>query len=86
MTLWASLRPCTGVFDSDECIKRTQTFLVLTYLSSYHHHRDNPFHNFHHAAHVTMSVSKLLSRIVAPDVMSQEGELESKLHDHTYGT
>lgn len=33
-----------------------------------------------------MSVSKLLSRIVAPDLLSQEQELESKLHDHTYGT
>jgi hypothetical protein len=30
-------------------------------------YRDNPFHNFEHASHVTMSVVKLLSRIVAPD-------------------
>ncbi|CAJ1964564.1 unnamed protein product [Cylindrotheca closterium] len=44
-------------------------------------YNDNPFHNFEHASHVTMSVMKLLSRIVAPDI---EGD-ESQLHDHTYG-
>src|SRR6056300_835026 len=27
-------------------------------------YKDNPFHNFSHACHVTMSVHKLLSRIV----------------------
>jgi hypothetical protein len=36
---------------------------VATIASLY---RDNPFHNFEHASHVTMSVVKLLSRIVAP--------------------
>jgi len=30
-------------------------------------YRDNFFHNFEHASHVTMSVGKLLSRSVAPD-------------------
>jgi hypothetical protein len=44
-------------------------------------YNDNPFHSFEHASHVTMSVMKLLSRIVAPDI---EGD-ESQLHDHTYG-
>ena len=29
-------------------------------------YNENPFHNFEHASHVTMSVVKLLSRIVAP--------------------
>jgi hypothetical protein len=51
-------------------------------------HRDNYFHNFEHASHVTMSVSKLLSRIIAPaDIMDQEGggNLASALHDHTFG-
>mmetsp|Transcript_34534 Transcript_34534/g.54014 ORF Transcript_34534/g.54014 Transcript_34534/m.54014 type:complete len:1188 (-) Transcript_34534:311-3874(-) len=51
-------------------------------------HRENPFHNFEHASHVTMSVSKLLSRIVAPDeVLNQDdnSNLASNLHDHTYG-
>ena len=34
------------------------------------------------ASHVTMSVTKLLSRIVAPDLASSDG---ASLHDHTYG-
>ncbi|CAB9502391.1 Receptor-type guanylate cyclase gcy [Seminavis robusta] len=59
-------------------------------------YRENSFHNFEHASHVTMSVVKLLSRIVAPDleypeesVISSEKKrnrmLALKLHDHTYG-
>ena len=52
-------------------------------------HRDNPFHNFEHASHVTMSVSKLLARIVAPDEIINHNEdtgvMASNLHDHTYG-
>jgi len=56
-------------------------------------YRQNPFHNFEHASHVTMSVTKLLSRIVAPsDVLnnmensaSDVNRLASSLHDHTYG-
>jgi hypothetical protein len=41
----------------------------------------NPFHNFEHVSHVIMSVTKLFSRIVAPEV---SGDNRS-LHDHTYG-
>jgi class 3 adenylate cyclase len=49
-------------------------------------YRDNPFHNFEHASHVTMSVVKLLSRIVAPDLQQANGkDMGSTLHDHTYG-
>ena len=50
-------------------------------------YRCNPFHNFEHASHVTMSVVKLLSRIIAPsDLDFQDGrEASSSLHDHTYG-
>jgi hypothetical protein len=52
-------------------------------------HRDNAFHNFEHASHVMMSVSKLLSRIVAPDeVLKGDDEADQfglSLHDHTYG-
>lgn len=56
-------------------------------------YRDNPFHNFEHASHVTMSVVKLLSRIVAPDDkiieeqdIDDHGEkIAALLHDHTYG-
>ena len=51
---------------------------------------DNPFHNFDHASHVAMSVSKLLSRIVAPKMEQMNEadnghELQRKIHDHTYG-
>ena len=48
---------------------------------------NHPFHNFEHASHVTMSVAKLLSRIVAPsatEFQASEGQGQS-LHDHTYG-
>jgi hypothetical protein len=53
-------------------------------------YRDNPFHNFEHASHVTMSVSKLLSRIVAADVAPGEknhgqGKILLHMHDRTYG-
>ncbi|KAL3912259.1 MAG: hypothetical protein SGILL_006953 [Bacillariaceae sp.] len=43
-------------------------------------YNDNPFHNFEHASHVTMSILKLLSRIVKPS--SQEA---GNLSDHSYG-
>jgi len=51
-------------------------------------YRDNPFHNFEHASHVLMSVVKLMSRIVAPDVLTSSEkttETAATLHDHTYG-
>ena len=50
-------------------------------------YRENPFHNFEHASHVTMSVSKLLSRIVAPTDLDFQSNAAKKqtLHDHTYG-
>ena len=46
-------------------------------------YRENPFHNFEHASHVTMSVLKLLSRIVAPADL--QSDTDKTLHDHTYG-
>jgi 3'5'-cyclic nucleotide phosphodiesterase len=47
----------------------------------------NPFHNFEHASHVTLSTVKLLSRIVAPDLPSEgnDSDFDKDLHDHTYG-
>lgn len=53
------------------------TTIALTYQD------ENPFHNFSHASHVGMSVAKLLSRIVAPDIELRGGQ--EQLHDHTYG-
>jgi class 3 adenylate cyclase len=35
-------------------------------------YRDNPFHNFEHASHVTMSVTKLLSRVVTTDDVTEK--------------
>lgn len=61
---------------------RDYVMLVATF------YRDNPFHNFEHASHVTMSVVKLLSRIIAPDVNSKntnKHDHAATLHDHTYG-
>ena len=51
---------------------------VAAIASMYHF---NPFHNFEHASHVTMSVVKLLSRIVAPDVEDDSGNMDSALHE-----
>ena len=56
-------------------------------------YRDNPFHNFEHACHVTMSVNKLIKRIVAPDLsgadieasQQDEEQLALQLHDFTHG-
>jgi len=51
-------------------------------------YRNNPFHNFEHASHVMMSVTKLLSRIVAP-IQLEDSALNdftaATLYDHTYG-
>ena len=51
-------------------------------------YRDNPFHNFEHASHVTMSVTKLLSRIAAPDIDvlgNTDYESDKELHhDQAY--
>lgn len=74
-------------------VKKQLRRYVLSIATMYN---DNPFHNFEHAAHVTMSVTKLMSRIVAPDQIIEEGfmndnkqegqnRLASTLHDHTYG-
>lgn len=60
-------------------------------LSSVNRYQDNPFHNFHHAVHVSLSCSKLLSRIVAPqelendETKTKRRAYESKLHDTTFG-
>ena len=58
-------------------------------------YRNNPFHNFEHASHVTMSMNKLLQRVVAPDLRVRRRSLNisgnanasmaSDLHSYTYG-
>ena len=57
-----------------------QLFDYVSNIAAMYH--DNYFHNFEHASHVAMSVSKLLSRIVAPSDVEGSGQA---LHDHTYG-
>jgi hypothetical protein len=59
---------------------------VMQQLRAYIHtlstlYEDNPFHNFQHATHVTMSVVKLLSRIVNSGGVVNGRET----HDYTYG-
>lgn len=60
--------------------------VVARIASSY---QANSFHSFEHASHVTMSVTKLLSRIVSPNDVKTEGRkdeaIAAKLHDHTFG-
>jgi class 3 adenylate cyclase len=50
---------------------------------------DNPFHNFEHASHVTMSASKFLNRIIIPEDVNYQRKsakaIASDLHDYTYG-
>lgn len=46
-------------------------------------YNQNPFHNFEHSSHVTMSVVKLLSRIVAPSDLEELGAVaRSHLWDY----
>ena len=47
----------------------------MTIAKSY---KNNPFHNFAHASHVTMSVCKLLSRILAPKLTTRSSFDEDK--------
>jgi len=66
--------------------------LVQMIASNYHR---NPFHNFEHACHVTMNVSKFLNRIVNPEIGRDEinnledgeqaaAKYASHLHDYTH--
>ena len=76
--------------DLDHAVKNQVHAYVTGIAATY---RDNPFHSFEHASHVTQSVIKLLSRIVAPSYVDDQETTASgndldtadKLHDHTYG-
>jgi hypothetical protein len=54
---------------------------------------ENPFHNWEHASHVTMSVYKLLARIVAADsvldmhkdAVESPSDVAGLVHEYTYG-
>jgi hypothetical protein len=65
---------------------------VISQLRNYVHtitlmYCDNPFHNYEHASHVTMSCVKFLSRMVGPDIETTDDyNIAAKsFHDHTYG-
>jgi 3'5'-cyclic nucleotide phosphodiesterase/Adenylate and Guanylate cyclase catalytic domain len=70
----------------NEDVKKQLRMYVKTIASMYN---DNPFHNFDHACHVAMSVSKVLKRIITPDLdivqVKSNKCLEAHLHDYTYG-
>lgn len=64
----------------------TQLHEYVTLIASMY--QANAFHSFEHASHVTMSVSKLLSRIVARDTSGETGDGSGgthHVHDGTYG-
>ena len=72
----------TSIVLDQELTDQLRDFVGMVALS-YH---DNPFHNFEHASHVTMSVVKLLSRITTADAfVDKETQDASSLHDFTYG-
>jgi hypothetical protein len=84
-----------GIYDAEtvqlgpEVVSQLRAF-VSEIASKY---QDNSFHNFDHACHVTMSVHKLLKRVVTPDISKEDLEqaerdrchLASCLHDYTHG-
>jgi class 3 adenylate cyclase len=69
----------------DKGVEKQLRAYITTVASMY---RNNPFHNFEHACHVTMSIIKLLERVVTPDEIDYEGEsteIASDAHNYTYG-
>lgn len=74
----------------DEIVESLQEYVSLIAQA----YRNNPFHNFEHACHVTMSVNKLLSRIVTPDISTSDenngmrrglNEVAAQIHAFTHG-
>lgn len=74
---------------SQEFIDDTRQYVSVIAMA----YRNNPFHNFEHACHFTMSVNKLRKRYVAPAMDEEEiKEMEEKgedvvahLHHYTHG-
>ena len=72
----------------DEVVAQLRDY-VKTIASMYH---NNSFHSFEHASHVTMSVTKLLSRVVTSDSIdytnmtyTQPNKGVAEQHQFTYG-
>jgi len=76
----------TAAADLSPAVMSQLRDFVETIAARYH---ANPFHNFEHASHVTMSASKLLNRIVIPEDVNYQRKsakaIASDLHDYTYG-
>jgi hypothetical protein len=85
-----------GIHEDAESIELDSD--VVSQLRSYvnaiaSRYQNNPFHSFDHACHVTMSVHKLLKRVVTPDISQEDlaqaerdsNHLASCLHDFTHG-
>ena len=77
----------------DAKVRKELEHFVLTICSMY---RDVPFHNFEHASHVLMSISKLMSRIMNPEgidyqmdsvtsAMEKKIAVARQIHKVTYG-
>lgn len=74
-----------------QTVEEQLNYFVTTIAQMY---RDNPFHNFFHASHVVMAVTKFMNRINEARELDfgeyRESKLQDKkyasaLHDHTYG-
>lgn len=63
-----------------ETIVKEQLREYVTIIASTYN--DNRFHNFEHACHVTMSVDKLMKRVVAPDI---DLASHDALYEYTHG-
>ena len=72
--------------DLDPVVKEQLLDFVMRISSMY---RENPFHSFEHASHVTMSASKLLGRLLRTKRFSSEDKKEAdiarELHNATCG-
>lgn len=86
-------RQTAGLWKMDAIVEAQLLDYVTKIASMY---RNNPFHNFEHASHVTMSASKLMNRIMVPeDVNYDQGagdtqrkhiaKLAESVHTSTFG-
>lgn len=85
-------------FDSAQCVQQSSNEAVLSHSVKHQlyqfveviarSYKDVPFHNFEHSAHVTMSATKAMHRIMKPDNIEYEGqaaEIMERIHSSTYG-
>jgi len=78
-------RVSTAVEVSDIVVSELRCFVTMIATR----YRDNPFHSFAHAAHVSMSCQKILGRVVTPEDVNYTRDsisaVVSDLHEYTYG-